>query len=60
MAEHPSVTDCDFKALAGTKRTTDACLLALAQRHALALRTLDQRLARGLADGAAKCLAAGQ
>lgn len=60
MAEHPSVTDCHFKALAGAKRTTSACLLALAQRHALVLRTLDQRLARGVVDGAAECLVGGQ
>ena len=59
MAEHPSVTDCDFSALTGPKQTTDAYLLALAQRHGLVLLTLDQRLVRGMAGGTAECLVAG-
>ncbi len=58
VGDHPSVTDCDFTALTGPKQTTDAYLIALAQRHGLVLLTLDQRLARGLADAAVECLLA--
>lgn len=56
VAEHPSVTDCDFTALTGPRQTTDAYLLALARHHALVLLTLDQRLANSTVEGPMECL----
>lgn len=56
VAEHHGVTGCDFTALDGPRQTTDAYLLALAQRHGLVLLTLDQRLARSAISGPKECL----
>jgi toxin-antitoxin system PIN domain toxin len=58
VAEHPSMTNCDFTALTGPRQTTDAYLLALAQHHGLVLLTLDQRLVRSMGVETAECVVA--